>query len=94
MNIDINKIKEDSSALKNEAWEKTIGYIIAALSLVAGLAWSDTIKAVIEQFFPVGQKGVWLKIIYAVIITLVVVVISFYLTRVAHKKREVEIDKK
>ncbi len=86
MSIDIDKIKEDSSALKNEAREKTIGYIIAALSLVAGLVWSDTIKAIIEYLFPLGQKGIWLRIIYAVIITIVIVVISFYLTRMASRR--------
>lgn len=90
MSVDINKIKEDSRALKNEAWEKTIGYIIAALSLVAGLAWSDTIKAIIEYLFPINQKGLWLKIVYAVTVTSVVVVISFYLARTINKKSEAD----
>lgn len=90
MDINIDKIKEDGSALRGEVREKTIGYIIAALSLVAGLAWSDTIRAVIEYFFPISQKGIWLKIIYAIIVTLLVVIASFYLTRVANKKLEAD----
>jgi len=90
MNVDINKIKEDGLALKSEVREKTLGYIIAALSLVAGLAWSDAIKAIIEYLFPVNQNGLWLKIIYAIIITLVVVVVSFYLTRASSKRLEAE----
>jgi len=88
--MDIDKIKKESSVLRGEVWGKTIGYIVAALSLVAGLAWSDTVKAIIEYFFPVSLGGVWLKIIYAIFITLVVVAVSFYLTRVLNKKAEVD----
>ncbi len=90
MGIDIDKIKKESSALSGEVWGKTIGYIVAALSLVAGLAWSDTIKAVLEYLFPISQKSIWLKIIYAALITLAVVIVSFYLTRALNKKSEVD----
>ncbi|MFA6534499.1 MAG: DUF5654 family protein [Patescibacteria group bacterium] len=86
MVINIDKIKEDSSVLRNEAREKTVGYIIAALSLVAGLAWSDVVKTVIEYFFPVSQSGIWLRAIYAIAITLLVVFVSFYLTKITSKK--------
>lgn len=89
MNIDVDKIKDDSSAIKNEVWGRTVGYVIAALSLVAGLAWSDAIKSTAEYLIPINRGSIWLKIIYAVIITSVVVVVSFYLTRVASKKAKI-----
>jgi len=85
---DIDKIKKESEELKSEIWEKTVGYIVAALSLVAGLAWSDTIKGIIEFFFPGGQRGLWLKVIYAVLITLMVIVVSFLLARTTKKKEK------
>jgi hydrogenase-4 membrane subunit HyfE len=85
---DIEKIKKESEELKSVVWEKTIGYIIAALSLVAGLAWSDTLKAIIEALFPFGKESIWLMILYAVVITLIVVLASFYLTRAINKEQK------
>ena len=84
----IEKIKKESEELKSAVWEKTIGYIIAALSLVAGLAWSDTLKAIIEALFPFGKESIWLMILYAVVITLIVVLASFYLTRAINKEQK------
>ena len=55
---------------------QTAGYIAAALSLVAGLAWNEAIKALIEVLFPLDTSGVLIKFIYAIVITLVVVIVS------------------
>ncbi len=59
--------------LRKEIRERTVGYIVAALGLVAGLAWNDAIKSSIEYFFPFHNGALWAKFIYAVIITLVVI---------------------
>jgi C4-dicarboxylate transporter len=84
----IEKIKKESEELKSAVWEKTVGYIIAALSLVAGLAWSDTIKAIIEALFPFSKKSIWLMVVYAVVITLIVVLASFYLARAINREQK------
>lgn len=83
-------IKKEGSALKREFQEKTIGYILAALGLVAGLSWNDFIKSFIEKTFPIETSAnvLWAKLIYAVLTTLIVVVISLYLTRLFVKKEE------
>ena len=47
----LKKIKEHQSILRKEIKEKTIGYILAAFGLVAGLAWNEAIKSFIDQFF-------------------------------------------
>lgn len=65
---------------------QTVGYIATAFGLVAGLAWNDAIKAFIENIFPLGQGTMWAKFIYAVIITVFVVVITRYLLKAANKK--------
>ncbi|OGD24234.1 hypothetical protein A2Z10_02950 [Candidatus Azambacteria bacterium RBG_16_47_10] len=65
---------------------QTVGYIATAFGLVAGLAWNDAIKAFIENIFPLGQGTMWAKFIYAVIITIFVVVITRYLLRLANRK--------
>jgi len=64
---------------------QTSGYIVAALSLVAGLAWNDAIKALIAILFPLDTSGVLVKFAYAIIVTLVVVIASFYLLKLPDK---------
>lgn len=70
-----------------EVREKTFGYITAALGLVAGLAWNEAIKSLIEYFYPASQNGLAAKFIYAIVITLVVVVISSYLIRLSSRDK-------
>ncbi len=67
--------------LKKQIRSQTAGYMAGALGLVAGLAWSDAIKALIEVLFPFAKSGVIAKFIYAVIITIFVVVLGTYLLK-------------
>ena len=82
------RLKEEGKALRKEVREKTIGYLLAAFGLVAGLAWNDAIKTAIEEFFPLKGDTILAKIIYAVLITLLVVIITMYLARLSKKNSE------
>ena len=73
-------------ALRAELRERTAGYILTALGLVAGLAWNDAISTSIKHFFPLDTNGIIAKFIYAVVITLVIVFISSSLMRVLGPK--------
>lgn len=84
------KIKEDAERLRREIQERTVGYITTALGLVAGLAWNEAIKAVIEYVFPMDSSTLLAKIIYALLVTLMVVVLSSYLLRLAQKGKTVD----
>jgi len=84
--VRVNDWKKEGAAVGLEVKEKTVGYILAALGLVAGLAWNEAIKALIERFFPVGTSTLLVRFSYAVLITIVVVVVSIYLTRLSKKK--------
>ena len=75
------KIKKESDEMKTEIKQKLIGYIIAAFGLVAGLAWNEAIKALIEYIFPLSSNTLLLKFAYAVLVTLVLVFISVYLVK-------------
>jgi hypothetical protein len=77
--VEIIKTKGDK--IKNEFRKKIVGYIVAAFGLVAGLAWNEAVKALIDFLFPMSQNGLWAKFIYAVIITLILVIVTIYLTR-------------
>jgi hypothetical protein len=66
----------DKVGIKQQIREQTSGYITAALGLVAGLAWNDAIRTLIETLLPLSKTGIIAKFLYAVLITLVVVLIS------------------
>lgn len=71
--------QERVKRLQRELRQRTFGYIIAAFGLVAGLAWNDAIKIAIEYIFPFSTNTIVAKLIYAVIMTIIVVLISIYL---------------
>ena len=66
-----------------ELRRRAFGYITTAFGLVAGLAWNEAIKALIENFFPLSQSGMIAKFVYAVFITVLLVFISVYILRTA-----------
>ncbi|MEK7574665.1 MAG: DUF5654 family protein [Patescibacteria group bacterium] len=65
--------------LQREVRKQTVGYIVGALSLVAGLAWNDAIKALIEYIFPLDKSGLWVKFLYAAVLTFVVILFTIYI---------------
>ncbi len=74
-------IKDKGIELEKEIREKTLGYILTSFGLVAGLAWNEAIKAFIERFFSDPGNGLRAKFLYAIVVTIAVVVISLYLSR-------------
>jgi len=85
----IEKLKNEKDKIKMEAKKQVLSYITAALGLVAGLAWNEAIKALIEYLFPTSD-GLLGKFLYAIIMTFVVVLVSIYLVRIFKKQKEVE----
>lgn len=88
INEKFEQVKEKGEEMKEEIKQRTVGYITAALGLVAGLAWNEAIKSLIDYFFPMSQNSVWAKFIYAFAVTAVVVIITIYLIKLFGKKRE------
>lgn len=70
-----NKAKK----IGNTVAERMVGYIVAAFGLVAGLAWNDAIRTLIETIFPIGANTIIAKFIYASVLTLLVVLVGIYL---------------
>lgn len=83
----LSKIKEQQARLGREVKEKTTGYILAALGLVVGLAWNDAIKSVIEYIFPLDKNSILAKLVYALLVTIIVVLVSAYFIR-SNKEKE------
>lgn len=79
--VDINKIKSGSEQISKEVRQKTSDLILAAFGFVAGLAWNEAIKALIEELFPAHNNSVWAKLTYALLVTVLVVIVSAYFVR-------------
>ena len=56
------KIKAEQMRIREEVRKKTIGYIVAALGLVAGLAWNDAIKTIKAGRKKNREAGIKIKI--------------------------------
>jgi len=78
----IEKIKKESQEIRKELKKRTFSYMTAGIGLIAGLAWNDAIKSFIEYFFPVAQNTMLAKFLYAVIITIALVIFSYYLGKI------------
>ena len=80
------KTAEEKASIKQRVREQTVGYIATALGLVAGLAWNEAIKGLIDSIYPAGNGGLGAKFIYAIVITIAIVVVSSYLLRFSQKE--------
>lgn len=74
--------------LKDAVRERTLGFITGALGLVAGLAWNEAVKALIEVVFPLGKDTLWAKFMYAILVTVIVVIASIYLARLFNRTKK------
>ncbi len=82
MMFPLEKIKQESQTLRRELRLRTLGYITGGLGLVAGLAWNEAIRALIDYWLPLGGRdGVMAKFWYAALITAIVVFFGVYLAR-------------
>ncbi len=88
MEIPVEKLKAEKRAIAGALREKTLGYLLGGLGLVAGLAWNDAIKATIDYWLPASSSGIVAKFGYAVVVTVLIVVATVYLTKFLSRKDE------
>lgn len=69
---------------KSEVVEKITTLMIAAFGLVAALAWNDAIKAIFTRLFG-EQSTLWRLLGYAVLITLIAVLATIWISKVSEK---------
>ena len=77
----LETVREEGERVKEGVQDKSLGYILTALGLVAGLAWNEAIQSIITAIFPGERNGVLIKLIYAIVVTVIAVTIATYLTR-------------
>ncbi len=83
----VAKTKKETS-FRRELIEQFITLSTSGFGLVAALAWNEAVqefvKEYIQRFYP-DQAGVISKFIYAVIITLFAVMVTYQLSRLASR---------
>ena len=70
--------------MQKEVIEKVAALITAAFGLVAALAWNTAIQEIFRLIFG-DQSGVWAMIFYAVVVTIIAVLVTIWIGRVAQK---------
>ncbi|MDR1690793.1 MAG: DUF5654 family protein [Candidatus Methanoplasma sp.] len=58
--------------------------ITAAFGLVAALAWNETIKSAVALFFKTDSQ-VWGNLVYAILVTILAVIMTMWIARSAKK---------
>ena len=72
--------------MEKEVLEKLAALLTAAFGLVAALAWNDTIKAIFKAVFGTSDT-VTAMLIYAVIVTIIAVVVTIQIGKAAEKAK-------
>ena len=76
-----------SSEFKIQLLETFAALITAAFGLVAALAWNETIKTAVAMVFDTEDDLVGL-LIYAIIVTILAVIMTFWIARALGKAKE------
>ncbi len=66
--------------MKKKVIERLVTLITAAFGLIAALAWNEAIQSIFKGFFK-EREGIIAKIIYALIITIIVVIVTIWISK-------------
>jgi uncharacterized PurR-regulated membrane protein YhhQ (DUF165 family) len=70
--------------VQKEVIEKVAALITAAFGLIAALAWNEVIQEIFRLVFG-DQSGIWAMLFYAVVVTIIAVVVTIWIGRLAEK---------
>ncbi len=72
--------------MKTQVIEKIAALTTAAFGLVAALAWNDAIKAVFREVFGTAD-AVWPMLTYAAVVTIIAVIATIWIGKVAENAK-------
>ncbi len=79
----IKKTKEEMLELQRKIITQTRDLTVTAFGLVAALAWNAAIQKLFEVIFPNKTGSLIAMFIYAIFITLIIVSVTYYLSKIA-----------
>jgi hypothetical protein len=81
--------REEGKVVSSEVMDKLVELVTAAFGLVAALAWNTAIQELFTIIFP--ERGDLIaKFLYAIVITVIVVLVTIRLGRLAEQAKERE----
>ncbi len=83
----LNKTKEHVKETNKEIISQSVSLVSSAFILVAALAWNDAIKELITQYVK-ANGGLISRFIYAIIVTIVAVIITMRLNKILQKIKD------
>ena len=87
MSAIIEKARNHVRETKRHLFLQSLGLINGAFALVAALAWNEAIKGLIDKYFKAGS-GLYSRFAYAVIITVIVVLVARYIDKFSKRYEE------
>lgn len=90
----MKETKEKDSSLALEVLDKINSLAAAGFGVVAALAWNDAIKGFFNLYFPTPQGNVWAQLLYAIVLTAIIVLITVYLARSTKKIKDLVVKEK
>ena len=82
------KKSEEERSFHKELMEQLATLATSAFGLVASLAWNEAIQQAVKDYIEpkIPGSGLLSRVIYAVLITILAVLITYQLSRLASKK--------
>lgn len=80
----MSAVRAHSSEIKKSFVKQVSTLMTTAFGLVAALAWNTAIQSAVSEFISTGSQLI-AALTYAIIVTLLAVVVTFYISRVAAK---------
>ncbi len=87
MPLDLGKTSQALKETNRQVITQTLGFISSAFVLIAALAWNEAIKELISGYLPTGA-GLASKLIYAIIVTILAVIVTMRLTKLGERFKE------
>jgi uncharacterized membrane protein len=79
--------------MKTEIIEKIAALATAAFGLVAALAWNSAIQEIFKKYYGAGE-GISALLIYAVVVTIIAVMITIWIGRIADRAKKISLPEK
>lgn len=80
---------DKKKSFRSEFVKTIVSMVTAAFALVAALAWNETIKDFINRFISPGSTFIS-KLIYAILVTILAVLVTYFLGRWVQETKEEE----
>jgi len=87
------KLEDEKRKIEDAFKRRVEGYLMTAFGIVAGLAWNEAVKDLMEYLLPMDKDTILAKFLYAFVMTFVLILISLYIIRFINrndKKEEIE----